>query len=59
MHCDKCDIMIYFMYSKTGIDFLLEKIFIVLGLVYRFLKKPQIQSVQCILCASAHHWRHE
>lgn len=25
MHCDECDIMICFMYSKTVINFVLEK----------------------------------
>lgn len=57
MQCRECDIMTYFMYSKAGINFVLEKIFHVLGLVYKTLKKlTQIKSVQCILCVSAHHW---
>lgn len=39
MHCDKYDIMIYFMYSETGINFYWKKIFSVLGLVYMTLSQ--------------------
>lgn len=48
IHCDKCDILFYFMYSKTGINFVLEKIFNVLGLVYKTLTQKNTNTINTV-----------